>query len=117
MAPTTLIGQKATTCQKGRIAALNGNPINVSEMLSQLVGPAYIERVSTHDLKSVIKAKKAIKKALQYQIDGKGFSMVEVLSTCPTNWKMSPLEAADYVKNEMTKIFPLGVFKDKEAGK
>ena len=117
MAPTTMIGQKATTCQTGRNPLINGNPINVSEMLSQLVGPAYIERVSTHDLKNVIKTKKAIKKALQYQLDGKGFSMVEVLSTCPTNWKMSPIEAADYIKNEMTKIFPLGVFKDKEAGK
>jgi 2-oxoglutarate ferredoxin oxidoreductase subunit beta len=117
MAPTTMIGQKATTCQTGRNPFINGNPINVSEMLSQLIGPAYIERVSTHDLKNVIKTKKAIKKALQYQLDGKGFSMVEVLSTCPTNWKMTPIEAADYIKNEMTKIFPLGVFKDKEAGK
>jgi 2-oxoglutarate ferredoxin oxidoreductase subunit beta len=117
MAPPTMIGQKATTCQTGRNPFINGNPINVSEMLSQLIGPAYIERVSTHDLKNVIKTKKAIKKALQYQLDGKGFSMVEVLSTCPTNWKMTPIEAADYIKNEMTKIFPLGVFKDKEAGK
>lgn len=115
MAPTTLLGQKATTCQSGRVATLNGNPINVSEMLSQIDGTAYIERVSTHDLKSVIRAKKAIKKAIQYQIEGKGFTMVEVLSTCPTNWHLTPVESMKYVENEMTKIFPLGIFKDKEG--
>ncbi len=115
MAPTTLIGQRATTCQSGRLASLHGNPINVSEMLSQLIGPAYIERVSTHDLKSVIKAKKAIKKAFEYQRDGKGFTMIEVLSTCPTNWRMTPIQASEYVKTEMVKTFPLGVFLDKEA--
>lgn len=114
MAPTTLIGQKATTCPTGRVASINGNPINVSEMLSQIQGTAYIERVSTHDLKNVIKAKKAIKKALQYQLDGKGFTMIEVLSTCPTNWHLTPVDALNYVRDEMTKIFPLGVFKDKE---
>lgn len=115
MAPTTMLGQKATTCPEGRVSILNGNPINVSEMLSQINGVAYIERVSSHDLKSVIKAKKAIKKAMQYQMQGKGFTMIEVLSTCPTNWHMTPQESMKYVAEEMTKIFPLGVFKDKEV--
>lgn len=114
MAPTTLIGQKTTTCPEGRVSSIYGNPVNVSEMLSKLQGPAYIERVSTHDLKNVIRAKKAIKKAMQYQLEGKGFTMVEVLCSCPTNWHMSPVQALNYIKDEMTKIFPLGVFKDKE---
>lgn len=114
MAPTTLIGQKATTCVYGRNEMDNGNPINVSEMLSQLNGPSYIERVSLGDVKSVKNAKKAIKKAFQNQIDGKGFSMVEVLSSCPTNWHMTPQQAMSYVNNEMQEIFPLGVFKEVE---
>lgn len=112
MAPTTMIGQKATTCSQGRDALLNGNPINVSEMLAQLEGPQYIERVSMHNFANVIKAKKAIKKAFQCQLDNKGFSMIEILSTCPTNWRMTPEQSINYVKDEMTKVYPLGVYKD-----
>ncbi len=112
MAPTTLIGQKATTCVYGRNAEDNGNPIKVSEMLSTLDGPAYVERVALCDVKNVKNAKRAIKKAFQNQIDGKGFSFVEVLSSCPTNWHMTPQQAMSYVANEMQELFPLGVFKE-----
>ena len=117
MAPTTMLGQKASTCQKGRTVAANGYPIHVSEMLSQLQGPAYIERCALTDVPHINKAKAAIKHAFQNQIDGKGFSLVELISTCPSNWKMSPLESIEYAKNEMMKIYPLGVYKDidKEA--
>lgn len=113
MAPTTLIGQYSTTSQDGRDPSLNGYPIHVSEMLSQLKGPQYIERVSTHDAANVLKAKKAIKKAFQYQLEGKGFSMIEVLVACPTNWKMSPEKALQHIKNEVCEYFPLGVYKDR----
>lgn len=117
MAPTTMLGQKASTCQKGRTVAANGYPIHVSEMLSQLQGPAYIERCALTDVPHINKAKAVIKHAFQNQIDGKGFSLVELISTCPSNWKMSPLESIEYAKNEMMKIYPLGVYKDidKEA--
>ena len=117
IAPTTMLGQKASTCQKGRTVAANGYPIHVSEMLSQLQGPAYIERCALTDVPHINKAKAAIKHAFQNQIDGKGFSLVELISTCPSNWKMSPLESIEYAKNEMMKIYPLGVYKDidKEA--
>ena len=111
MAPTTMLGQKASTCQKGRTVAANGYPIHVSEMLSQLQGPAYIERCALTDVPHINKAKAAIKHAFQNQIDGKGFSLVELISTCPSNWKMSPLESIEYAKNEMMKIYPLGVYK------
>ena len=113
MAPTTLLGQYSTTSQHGRDPKLNGYPIHVSEMLSQLVGPQYIERVSTHDAAHVLQAKKAIKKAFQYQLEGKGFSMVEVLVACPTNWKMTPDKAVQYIKDEVMKFYPLGVYKDR----
>ena len=112
MAPTTLLGQKATTCPYGRDAILNGNPIKVSEMLATLDGPSYVERVSVADVPNIKKAKKAIEKAFRNQAEGKGFSFVEVLSACPTNWHMSPLQAVEYVKTDMTKIFPLGVYKE-----
>ena len=114
MAPTTLIGQKSTTSPYGRDVEKNGNPIRVSEMLATLDGPAYIARVSTHDVKHVLEAKKAIKKAFETQIAGKGFSMVEVLSTCPTNWGMTPLEALKWLETNMIPQYPLGVFKEVE---
>ena len=112
MAPTTLLGQKSTTCPYGRDAILNGNPIKVSEMLATLDGPSYVERVSVADVPNIKKAKKAIEKAFRNQVEGKGFSFVEVWCACPTNWHMSPLQAVEYVKNDMTKIFPLGVYKE-----
>lgn len=110
MAPTTLPGMVTSTSQSGRDAALHGNPIRVCEMLATLTGPAYIARTSVHDVAGVIKTKKAIKTAFQKQIEGKGFSLVEVLSTCPTNWGMTPKESMDFVGNDMVGYFPLGVF-------
>ncbi|MDR2090978.1 MAG: 2-oxoglutarate oxidoreductase [Clostridiales bacterium] len=116
MAPTTLIGQKSTTSQAGRVSELQGNPIKVCEMLATLDGASYVARVSLHDLKNVMNAKKAIKRAFEYQKAKKGFSLVEVLSTCPTNWGMTPEASMDYVKEQMTKVFPLGTFKDTWEG-
>ncbi|MDO4741255.1 MAG: thiamine pyrophosphate-dependent enzyme [Eubacteriales bacterium] len=112
MAPTSLIGQKTTTSPLGRSAEKNGHPIRVSEMLATLDGPAYIERVSVHDVKHVIAAKKAILKAFKNQVEGKGFSMVEVLSTCSTNWGMTPTEALKWLEANMIPQYPLGVYKE-----
>ena len=120
MAPTTLVGQVATTAPKGRNEKLQGNPINVSEMLSQLKSPKYIERVSVDTPQNVMNAKKAIKKAFQNQIDGVGFSFVEVLSICPTNWGVEPIKALEFLREKMMPQYPLGVFKDegkKQEGK
>lgn len=114
MAPTTLLGQKATTCVSGRDAKVNGNPIRMCELLATLDGPSYIARCSLADVQNVKKAKKAILKAFQNQVDGKGFSFVELLSTCPTNWHMSPEKALEFVKTQMTAQYPLGVFKEVE---
>ena len=115
MAPTSLIGQKTTTSPFGRSQEVHGNPIRVSEMLATLDGPAYIERVSLHDVKHVMAAKKAVKKAFEYQLAGKGFTMIEALSTCPTNWGLTPLEAAKWLETNMIPQYPLGVFRDIDA--
>lgn len=112
MAPTSLVGQKTTTSPYGRDATLQGTPMMMSEMLSQLEGAAYIERVSLHNVPNILKAGRAIKKAFQTQLDGKGFSMIEVLSTCPTNWGMTPQDALDFVAKEMVEQYPLGVKKE-----
>ena len=112
MAPTTLVGQVTTTSPYGRDRDHAGAPIKVCEMLATLDGPAYLERVAVNDVKGVVAAKRAIKKAFQCQIDGKGFSLVEVLSTCPTNWGMSPVESLEWVKEKMMPQFPLGVYKE-----
>jgi len=112
MAPTTLPGQVTTTSPYGRDTAVAGYPIRVCEMLSTLTGAAYIERVSVHDVAHIMKAKKAIKKAFQCQLDGKGFSLVEVLSTCPSNWGMTPAEAMEWVRDHMIPYYPLGVMKE-----
>lgn len=112
MAPTTLIGQKTDTTPYGRTQVDNGHPIRVCELLSSLDGVAYLERVSTHDPKHVLKAQKAIKKAFQYQVEGKGFSLVELLSTCPSNWGMDPLESLKWLEDNMLPYYELGVYKD-----
>ena len=112
MAPTTLVGQVTTTSPYGRDPAHCGSPVKVCEMLATLDGAAYLERVALTDVKGVIAAKKAIKKAFQCQIDGKGFSLIEILSTCPTNWGMSPVESLGWVRDNMIPVFPLGVFKE-----
>jgi len=114
MAPTTLINQVTTTTPYGRNPKDHGYPIRVCEMLATLEGPAYIERVSLHDIKHIKKAKEAVKKAFKVQMAGKGFSLVEMLSTCPTNWGMTPLEALDRIKNEMLEYYPLGVYAGKD---
>ncbi len=116
MAPTTLPGMKTTTTPKGRDVAVAGYPMRVSELLSTLEGAAYIERVTLIDPASVVKAKKAIKKAFLNQIDHYGFSFVEVLSPCPVNWGLKPLEALTFIKEKMMPYFKLGVIKDKTAG-
>jgi len=117
MAPTTLPGQVTTTSPYGRDVAHCGYPVKISEMLSTLDGANYIERVSVNNVKNVNAAKKAIKKAFQYQADGKGFSLIEVLSTCPTNWGVSPVEAIEWLEQNMLPYYPLGVYKDKEGEK
>ena len=115
MAPTTLIGQKATTCPNGRSEEWSGLPIKMSEMLAAVPSSYYIERVAVNNTANIVKAKKAIAKAFRYQKEGKGFCMVEVLSTCPTNWGLSPVEAMDWLEKNMIPYYPLGVYKDKEA--
>ena len=112
MAPTTLITQKTSTSPFGRKEATTGKPLRVSEMMAQIPSAYYIERVSAHTVPHVIKAKKAIKKAFENQINGKGFSMVEILSSCPIGWHMTPVDATKHVENSMVPYFPLGVYKD-----
>jgi len=113
MAPTTLVGMKTATSPYGRDASLTGNPIKVSEMLSVLDAPAYVTRVAINNPANLMKAKKAIKNAFQLQKEGKGFSFVEVLCICPTNWGKPPVEAHKWLAENMIPVFPLGTFKDK----
>ncbi|MDR2520069.1 MAG: 2-oxoglutarate oxidoreductase [Eubacteriaceae bacterium] len=112
MAPTTLIGQKTTTSQSGRSEELSGKPIRVSEMLATIDGAKFIERVAVDTPAHVRAAKKAICRAFETQLEKKGFSMVEVLSTCPTNWGYSPTEALHWLQENMIPYYPLGRFKD-----
>jgi 2-oxoisovalerate ferredoxin oxidoreductase beta subunit len=112
MAPTTLVGQRTKTTPTGRNLARDGNPIGMSELISALKTPVFVERVSLADGKRVLKARKAIRKALKNQIDGKGFSFVEILSPCPINWKMTPMEARTWVVESLEPVFPLGNFRD-----
>ena len=112
MAPTTLLGQVTTTSPYGRIREIQGNPIRVCEMVSTLDGVAYAERVSVDCVKNVVNAKKAIKKGFMMQQEKKGLSIIEVLSTCPTNWGLSPEKAIDWLRENMIEHYPLGVYKD-----
>ncbi|MBQ7717817.1 MAG: 2-oxoglutarate oxidoreductase [Clostridia bacterium] len=115
MAPTTLEGQVTQTSPYGRDLKTQGHPVKVCELLSNTGGAAYLERVSVDSVPNIKKAKAAIKKAFQYQIEGRGFSLVEVLSTCPTNWGLSPEEAVKWLRENMIPFYPLGVYKDKGA--
>jgi 2-oxoisovalerate ferredoxin oxidoreductase beta subunit len=115
MAPTTMIGQKTVTSPYGRDPATSGYPLQVCEVFDQLHAPVFIERVSVADTKRIMQAKKAIRKALEIQRDGKGYAFVEILSPCPTNWKMDALRSAEFVTNEMEKAFPLKNFRDRSA--
>ncbi len=117
MAPTTLLGQKTTTTPFGRDSKMEGCPIKMSEMLALLKGTVYIERTAVNSPAGIRKTKAAIRKAFQTQIDNLGFSLVEILSPCPTNWKMNPLESWQWIDKEMVKEFPLGVIKDNTARK
>ncbi len=112
MAPTTLARQKTTTSPYGRDEKLEGYPLRMSEIIASIKGAVYVERVSVNSPAKIIKAKKAISKAFQVQLDGLGFAMVEILSACPTNWKMTPLEAWRWVDKTMSAEFPPGVLKD-----
>ena len=112
MAPTTLLGQYATTAPLGRQKDIHGMPMRVSELLSTMGGLVYAERVCVADVPNILKAKKAIKKAFEKQLAGEGFTFVEVLASCPTNWGMTPLEANRWVLEEMAAYYPLGVIKE-----
>jgi len=113
MAPTTLLGQKTTTSPAGRAADQQGYPLHVCELLASLEAPAYIERVALGDAKHDLQARKAIRRALKNQIEGKGFSFVEILSPCPTGWKMTPRDSTRFVLDDMTRTFPLAVTRDR----
>ena len=115
MAPTTLMDQVTTTSQAGRNPETNGYPIRMSEIIATLDGAAYVERVGLFDVPSISRAKKAVKKAFEMQVNKKGFAMVEMLSTCPTNWRMSPTDSMNWVKENMVSQFPLGVYKEVDA--
>ncbi|MBN1897592.1 MAG: 2-oxoglutarate oxidoreductase [Spirochaetes bacterium] len=112
MAPTTLLGQKTTTTQAGRTVRQAGYPIKVCELLSVLEGSRYLERCAIDTPGNILKAKKAIKKSFQIQMDQKGFSLIEILTACPVNWKMKPVEAIKHLSQSVIKYFPLGVIKD-----
>jgi 2-oxoisovalerate ferredoxin oxidoreductase beta subunit len=113
LAPTTLLGQKTATSPEGRSAANEGYPLHVCELLATLEAPVYIERVGLGDNKQIMQAARAIKKAMENQVRGLGFSLIEVLSPCPTLFKMTPVEAQHWVRDVMEKTFPLGVFRDR----
>lgn len=113
MAPTTMIGMKTTTSPYGRDGKYDGHPIKMSEIIGQVDGACYVERVAVNSPANIRKAKKAIKKAFQNQLNGHGYSLVEILSPCPTNWKMSPADSWRWVDDVMSRNFPLGLIKDK----
>lgn len=114
MAPTTLPNQVTTTSPFGRKPELHGFPIKVCELLSTLEGAVFVERVSVHDIRSINNAKRAVKKAFQVQLAGLGFSIVEVLSSCPTNWGMSPVDALKWIEGNMVPYYPLGNYRGKD---
>lgn len=111
MAPTTLLGQKTATTPKGRQAQFQGYPLKISQLLAQLPAVKYIERVSLHSPQEITKCKQAIKQAFTNQVEGRGFSLVEILSACPTYWGLSPKKALDWIRDVMLKEFPIGRIK------
>ena len=117
MAPTTLIGQKATTSPYGRDSATTGFPLKVSEMLATIQGAVFVERVAVNNPANIRKAKKAIKKAFEVQLSGQGFGIVEVLSTCPTNWGIAPVNALKWLEENMIPYYPLGNMRTPEEAK
>ena len=117
MAPTTLLGQKTATCPYGRRADLNGYPLAITPLLAQLDGTRYVTRQAVHTAAAVRKAKAAIRKAFENSMEGKGTSVVEIVSTCNTGWKMSPVKANEWMVENMFKKYPLGDLKDVDATK
>jgi 2-oxoglutarate ferredoxin oxidoreductase subunit beta len=113
MAPTTLLGMKASTAPFGRKAEEHGYPMHMCEILDRLEAPAYLVRTSCNNPANVMKTKNAIKKAFTNQLEGKGFSMVEIVTGCPTNWGMDALQSLEYIEEKMLKEFPLGVIRDR----
>jgi 2-oxoglutarate ferredoxin oxidoreductase subunit beta len=113
MAPTTLLGQRTTTTPKGRDSALCGYPLRVSEMLATIEGATLIARASVDSPKNLMRTRALIEKAFRYQMEGKGFSLIEILSPCPTDWGLSPTDALQWIRDHMMTAFPLGVFKDR----
>lgn len=112
MAPTTMVGQKTTTCPEGRCKDVEGQPIKMTEIIAGLGGTAYAARVAVNNVKNILKAKKAMRKAFEVQLQNLGLGFVEVLATCPTNWKMTPVQANERISQEVIPYFPLGVHKD-----
>ena len=115
MAPTTLINQKTTTSPYGRQIADAGLPLLVCEMMAQIPGAAYIERTSVHNIAHINRTKKSIKKAFEYQINNKGFTMIEILAGCPVGWNLTPVDSMKFIKDNMMPYYPLGVYKDAEV--
>lgn len=113
MAPTTMAGQQTTTTPEGRMPDTNGYPIKMAELLSSLPGTTFVARASVHSPRHLLKARKMIESAFEAQFIHNGFGFVELLSSCPTNWKMTPQEANNRIKNELIPYFPLGIFKEK----
>ena len=113
MSPTTLMGMKASTAPKGRQADEHGYPMDMCEVINQLTAPVYIERTSCNTPQNVIKTKKAIHKAFQNQLDGRGFSLIEIVSNCPTNWGVDPIKSLEFIEEKMIPQYPLGVYRDK----
>jgi 2-oxoglutarate ferredoxin oxidoreductase subunit beta len=115
MAPTTLVGQKTATTPLGRNPQNEGYPIKACELIETLTAPYYIERCIVTDVKSILKTKKSIKKAIGYQMENKGYSFLEILSNCPTNWGMSPLAANKWINEKLQEVYPVKVFRDRGA--
>jgi 2-oxoglutarate ferredoxin oxidoreductase subunit beta len=115
MAPTTMVGQKTTTTPQGRNSGSDGPPMKMCEFLATLEGTAYLARGSVHSVKHIQKVKRYIREAFQVQLNDEGFSMVEILSQCPSNWKLSPVDSCRYIEQQMTPYFPLGVVKERQA--
>jgi 2-oxoisovalerate ferredoxin oxidoreductase beta subunit len=115
MAPTTLLNQKTTTTPRGRNMENDGMPIRVTELIATLPAPVYVARTSLHDISHIMKTRQSIRKALRLQKEGKGFALVEILSPCPTNWKVKPTQSAEWMKEHMLSYYELGVFRDRSS--
>ena len=116
MAPTTILGQRTTTTPGGRCVATEGYPLRVSEFLATIEGAAFIQRVSLDSYREIMVSKAAIEKAFRYQIEGKGFSFVEILSPCPTDWGLSPKASLEWIRTALLKVYPTGLLKDRYKG-